>query len=49
MFYTGDMINAVEAMRLGIVNRVVPAAQLESEALALAQKIASGPGIAIRA
>src|SRR5258705_13880414 len=49
MFYTGDMINAAEALRLGIVNRVVPSAQLESEARALAQKIASGPGIAIRA
>jgi 2-(1,2-epoxy-1,2-dihydrophenyl)acetyl-CoA isomerase len=49
MFYTGDMINAAEALRLGIVNRVVPAAQLESEARALAQKIASGPGIAIHA
>jgi 2-(1,2-epoxy-1,2-dihydrophenyl)acetyl-CoA isomerase len=49
MFYTGDMINAAEALRLGIVNRVVPVAQLESEARALSQKIANGPGIAIRA
>jgi 2-(1,2-epoxy-1,2-dihydrophenyl)acetyl-CoA isomerase len=49
LFYTGDMINAAEAMRLGIVNRVVPLAQLESEVRALAQKIAQGPAIAIRA
>jgi 2-(1,2-epoxy-1,2-dihydrophenyl)acetyl-CoA isomerase len=49
MFYTGDMINAAEALRLGIVNRIVPAAQLESEVRALAQKIASGPAMAIRA
>jgi 2-(1,2-epoxy-1,2-dihydrophenyl)acetyl-CoA isomerase len=49
MFYTGDMINASEALRLGIVNRVVPRAQLESEMSALAQKIANGPTIAIRA
>jgi enoyl-CoA hydratase/carnithine racemase len=49
MFYTGDMINAAEALRLGIVNRVVPVTQLESEARALSQKIANGPGIAIRA
>ena len=49
MFYTGDMIDAAEALRLGIVNRVVPLAQLESAVRALAQKIASGPGIAIRA
>ena len=49
MFYTGDMIDAAEALRLGIVNRVVPAARLESEVRALAQKIAKGPAIAIRA
>jgi len=49
MFYTGDMIDAAEALRLGIVNRVVPLAQLESTVRTLAQKIASGPGIAIRA
>jgi enoyl-CoA hydratase/carnithine racemase len=49
MFYTGDMIDAAEALRLRIVNRVVPLAKLESEARALAQKIANGPGIAIRA
>jgi 2-(1,2-epoxy-1,2-dihydrophenyl)acetyl-CoA isomerase len=49
MFYTGDMIDAAETLRLGIVNRVVPLAQLQSEVRALAQKIANGPQIAIRA
>jgi 2-(1,2-epoxy-1,2-dihydrophenyl)acetyl-CoA isomerase len=49
LFYTGDMIDAAEALRLGIVNRVVPLAQLESEVRALALKIAQGPAIAIRA
>jgi 2-(1,2-epoxy-1,2-dihydrophenyl)acetyl-CoA isomerase len=49
MFYTGDMIDARTALRLGIVNRVVPAAQLEAEVKALAQKIAVGPSVAIRA
>jgi 2-(1,2-epoxy-1,2-dihydrophenyl)acetyl-CoA isomerase len=49
LFYSGDMIDAAEALRLGIVNRVVPLAQLETEARALAQKIANGPAIAIRA
>jgi len=49
LFYTGDMIDAAEALRLGIVNRVVPLAQLESEARALAQRIAQGPALAIRA
>ncbi|MGB2671866.1 MAG: enoyl-CoA hydratase-related protein [Candidatus Acidiferrum sp.] len=49
MFYTGDMIDAQTALRLGIVGRVVPAAQLEAEVKTLAQKIAQGPPIAIRA
>jgi 2-(1,2-epoxy-1,2-dihydrophenyl)acetyl-CoA isomerase len=49
MFYSGDMIDAQTALRLGIVNRVVPAEQLESETMALAQKIAQGPTRAIRA
>jgi len=49
LFYTGEMINAAEALRIGIVNRVVPLAQLETEAHALAHKIANGPAIAIRA
>jgi 2-(1,2-epoxy-1,2-dihydrophenyl)acetyl-CoA isomerase len=49
MFYTGDMIDARTAERLGLVNRTVPAAQLETEVRALALKIAQGPPIAIRA
>jgi enoyl-CoA hydratase/carnithine racemase len=49
MFYTGDMIDAREALRLGIVNRVVPAAQLEAETRELARKIAEAPSVSIRA
>lgn len=49
MFYTGDMIDAATALRLGLVNRLVPAAQLEAETNALAQKIAQGPPMAVRA
>ncbi len=49
MFYTGDLIDAATALRLGIVNRVVPAAQLAAETMTLARKIAQGPPIAIRA
>jgi 2-(1,2-epoxy-1,2-dihydrophenyl)acetyl-CoA isomerase len=49
MFYTGEMIDAETALRLGLVNRVVPAARLESETRTLAQKIARGPQLAIRA
>ncbi len=43
------MIDTKTALRLGIVNHVVPAAQLEAEVKSLAQKIAQGPSLAIRA
>jgi 2-(1,2-epoxy-1,2-dihydrophenyl)acetyl-CoA isomerase len=49
LFYTGDMIDAKSALSLGIVNHVVPAAQFETEVKSLAQKIAQGPPLAIRA
>jgi 2-(1,2-epoxy-1,2-dihydrophenyl)acetyl-CoA isomerase len=49
MFYTGDMIDAKTALQLGLVSRVVPAAQLETEVKSLAQKIAGGPPLAVRA
>ena len=49
LFYTGDMIDAKEALRLGLVNRVVPAAQLPAEVMALAAKLAAGPPLALRA
>ena len=49
LFYTGEMIDAKTALRLGLVNQVVPAAQFEAEVKTLAQKIAQGPSLAIRA
>jgi len=49
MFYTGDMIDAQTALRLGLVNRVVPGAQLEAEVKAYAAKLAGGPPLAMRA
>ncbi len=49
LFYTGDMIDAKTALALGIVNQVVPAAQLEAAVKTLAQKIAQGPSLPIRA
>jgi 2-(1,2-epoxy-1,2-dihydrophenyl)acetyl-CoA isomerase len=49
LFYTGDMVDAKTALALGIVNQVVPAAQLEMAVKALAQKIAQGPAMPIRA
>jgi 2-(1,2-epoxy-1,2-dihydrophenyl)acetyl-CoA isomerase len=49
LFYTGEMIDAKTAHRLGILNHVYPLDHFEAEVHALAQKIASGPHIAIRA
>lgn len=48
LIYTGDMIDAETAVRYGLANRVVPVADLMTEAKALAQKIATKPPIAIR-
>ena len=41
--FTAKKIGAAEAQALGIVNRIVPATQLVSEAQALAAEIAAGP------
>lgn len=49
LFYTGEMIDAQTALTLGLVNRVVPGAQLEAEAKAYVKQLASGPPLAMRA
>jgi len=41
MLLTGEMVSAEQALRIGLVNRVVPAGKEREEALALARKIAS--------
>ena len=48
MTYTGDRIDAKEALACGLVSRVVPAADLMKEANALAARIASNPGVTLR-
>lgn len=48
MLFTGDLIDAQEAYRIGLVNRVVPRDKLESVTMELAEKIASKSPIAIQ-
>ncbi len=45
---TGDLLTALEAERIGLVNHVVPAAELEEAAMAMARRLAHGPALAIR-
>lgn len=47
MLLTGDFVSASDALHMGLINRVVPADELESETLALAQKICSASSVVI--
>lgn len=48
MAFTGEAINAQEALACGLVSRVMPADQLLPTARALAEKIAANPGAVMR-
>ncbi len=48
LLFTGDVIDAAEALRIGLVSRVVPHAELLPTALALAEKIAANPPLAVQ-
>ena len=48
LFYTAEIISAEDALRLGIVSHVYPAAQFEEETRKLAERIANAPPIALR-
>jgi enoyl-CoA hydratase/carnithine racemase len=47
MLMTGEFIDAKTACDWGLVNRVVPADQLDAEVTALAREIASKPRVAV--
>jgi enoyl-CoA hydratase len=48
LLYTGDFIDANEAHRIGLVNKVVPVASLMDEARKMALKIARQPGVTLK-
>jgi enoyl-CoA hydratase len=48
MLLTGEMIDAVEALRIGLVNRVVPRERLLPEAAALLKKMLANGPLALR-
>ena len=48
MLLTGDMIEAEDAERWGLVNKVVPKDQLEDETMALAKKLAEKSPLALQ-
>jgi 2-(1,2-epoxy-1,2-dihydrophenyl)acetyl-CoA isomerase len=46
LLFTGDLIDAAEALRLGLVNQVVPADELADATRELAERLARGPTLA---
>jgi enoyl-CoA hydratase/carnithine racemase len=48
IMFTEELVDAQEALRIGLLNRVVTSAQLEKETMALANKISEGPPTAIK-
>ena len=48
LYFLSDRIDMSTALRLGLVNFVVPAEQLEAETVKLAQRLAKGPRVAYR-
>ncbi len=49
MFFLGDPIDAARALQLGLINRVVAPAELETETRKLAERLRDGPAVSIAA
>ena len=49
LIFTGRFVDAQEALEIGLVDAVVPAAQVYSTARAMAEKFARGPALALAA
>jgi crotonobetainyl-CoA hydratase len=48
MALTGEPLSAARAYEVGLVNRVVPAAEVEATAMAMAQRICANAPLAVR-
>ena len=48
LIWTGDLINAQQALEMGYVSRVLPADQVLEETRAFARRLAEGPAVAIQ-
>lgn len=48
LYFTADIVDAPQALQLGLANRIVPDARLEEETMALATRLARGPRVAYR-
>ena len=48
LMFTGNFISAEEAEKIGMVNRVVPATELNAETMALAEKISASPPVCVQ-